>query len=185
MIMKVLKVVLIVFWALLTICVLLIIFARDENYVECRPYSPEYEVWFPYCENDVLYFKSETDSILKFKIVEILKSHRIGYHSDAKCGYCEDSLTLALSNETHKLHFFIQNIDNKHSAFRSYLQINDSMTLDLGDNGEVLSDSLVLGDFILLRNKGIVQISLQNKLWKLSHIKKSNETVEQTQVSCN
>jgi len=150
-------------------------FTFGRHTVKCPKINQEYFEWFPNKENDTLIFKN-SDSIRKYEIKNLTISHRESYQNNLKCGCCEDGISLSYLGQNDTIHINFENFKNPNSCLADLKVIKrNGINLNI-KNGKNYDDSnqINFGELLLEKNIGIKQILWNNKIWKLSNIKKGN-----------
>ena len=87
----------------------LIVYVFFDNYGVCwKSINNDYFKWFPYSTGDTIVFKSDNEE-KKYVVSYYLTQHNNTYLKKAKCGCCEEAISISLRSKTDTIDIFFEN----------------------------------------------------------------------------
>ncbi|MES2863934.1 MAG: hypothetical protein V4666_07430 [Bacteroidota bacterium] len=154
---------------LIVLIITIKIISIESNYVDCNPFNKEHLEWLPYKKNEVLIFRFK-NKIKKYIITEYEINHNDSYNKKFSEGCCEEGVRTILQSNNDTIRIELLNYENQLSASGPELYINDNVfypdRVKL-KKGEKLDSMVVRKNYKIKRNKGLVEFSKNDTIWKL------------------
>ena len=173
--------VLLIFISFLIGLYILLYFLFSKNLENCKDLNKAYQEFIPYHQNDSLLFIGNNKKIF-FVVKQIHLEHTQEYWVYKKCGLCDDYLNIKIESASHTLLIHLENFNNESENQGEILQHN---YMNQNYNFIKFNDSLVSNILVLEKNKGITKIKLENQIYYLEKIIKSDSITTVKNNSCS
>jgi len=186
-----------IFIASLIVLSALIGYVFFDNYGICwKPINNDYFKWFPYSTGDTIVFKSDNEE-KKYIVGYYLTQHNNTYLKKAKCGCCEEGISLSLRSKIDTIDINFENFRNPGNCFGEYLTIGKYMVQnDTNHNEHIVQAkkennitreyiSIQKDTFLITKNIGLSSFIFQNKIFYFQKIIKSNGEITKQSNYCN
>lgn len=157
-----------------------------------KPFNENYYKWFPYNPGDTLVFKSDNYE-KKYVVTYYITQHNNTFMKYAKCGCCEEGISICLRSKTDLIDIQFDNFENSKSCMGEFLSIGkynvQSYELKIQTKKEknVMREIISIQNdtIVVTKNIGISSFILDNKIFNFQKIIKTNSEITKQSNYCD